>query len=113
MASTMPISRLSLVPVLAPPLKAGTDDGGAGGDRLAAIATVGVVSTVMPSRALAAAAVPRLAESAVITADVVVEAGTAMVAVIITEAATTLMVTADGSTPATSATEFWRADVSW
>ena len=68
---------------------------------------------MMPSCALAAAAVPRAVESAVSITDEVVETGTAMVAVMITEAATTLMLTCDGSTPATAATEPWRADVSW
>ena len=62
---------------------------------------LGSDSTVMPSAAEAAAAVPRVEASEVCTAAGVVEAGTAMVAVMITEAAATLMVTSEASsTPA-------------
>ena len=90
----------------------GEGGGGGGAGVVEAMATMGVLSTVMPSLSLAAAAVPRLVESEVSTAEAVVECGTAMVAVMSTEPATTLMATADGSTPASSATELWRADVS-
>ena len=62
--------------------------------------TVGTPSTVKPSAAEAAAAVPRVEESEACTAAAVVEAGTAMVAVMITLAAATAMVTSDLSTAA-------------
>ena len=55
---------------------------------------------MIPSAAEATAAVPRLEESEVCTAAAVVEAGTVMVAVIITLAAATLTMTWDVSTPA-------------
>ena len=62
---------------------------------------LGSDSTMMPSAAEAAAAVPRVEASEVCTAAGVVEAGTAMVAVMITEPAATLMVTSEASsTPA-------------
>ena len=54
----------------------------------------------MPSTADAAAAVARLVESTVSTAAAVVVIGTTMVAVMITDAAATLRVTADASRPA-------------
>ena len=56
---------------------------------------VGISSTVMPSAVEAASAVPRLEESEVCTCSAVVEAGTAMVAVMITLAAVTWIVTSD------------------
>eukprot|EP00964_Phaeocystis_antarctica_P056075 scaffold33051_cov69-Phaeocystis_antarctica.AAC.2 len=65
---------------------------------------VGATSTVTPSAAVAAAAVPRVEASDACTAAAVVEAGTAMVAVMITLAAATLTVTSDVSTPAAVAT---------
>ena len=65
---------------------------------------VGTVSTVTPSAEEAEAAVPRLEESEVCTAVEVVEAGTAMVAVMVTLAAVMVMVTAEASTPAAMAT---------
>ena len=74
--------------------------------------TVGVLSTVMPSASEAPAAVARLSERAACTADAVVEAGTAMVAVMRTLAAATLMVTSEASTLASRATLAWRAEVS-
>ena len=77
-----------------------------------ATTAVGVDSTVMPRREEAAVALGREAASTAWTSAEVVEGGTAMVAVMSTEPATTLMATADGSTPASSATELWRADVS-
>ena len=58
----------------------------------------------MPSAALAASAVLRLAESAALTANALCDAGTAMVAVMSTLAALSEMLTSDGSTPASSAT---------
>ena len=68
--------------------------------------------TVMPSAAEAAAALPSLEESEVCTAAVVVEAGTTIVAVMITLAATTWMDTEVALTPALAAIEFWRSEVS-
>ena len=68
--------------------------------------------TAMPSAAEAATAVPRLKESEVCTAAGVVEAGTAIVAVMITLAAATLTDTKAASTPALAAIEFRRLEVS-
>ena len=65
---------------------------------------VGTSSTMMPSAVEASAAVPRLEESEACTASAVVEAGTAMVAVMRTLAAATRIVTSDLSTPAALAT---------
>ena len=62
---------------------------------------VGTSSTVMPSASEAASAVPRLEESEVRSASAVVEAGTAIVAVMRTLAAVTRILTSDLSTPAT------------
>eukprot|EP00964_Phaeocystis_antarctica_P022436 scaffold12455_cov62-Phaeocystis_antarctica.AAC.3 len=76
------------------------------------VATVGTDSTVMPSTAEAASAVASLEESEVCTAVAVVEAGTAMLAVIITLAAATLIVTNDLSTPAAAATLCCKLEVS-
>ena len=74
---------------------------------------LGSDSTVMPSAAEAAAAVPRVEASEVCTAAGVVEAGTAMVAVMITEPAATLMVTSEASsTPAAVAILCRRLEVS-
>ena len=56
---------------------------------------VGASSTVMPSAVEAASAVPRLEESEVCTWSAVMAAGTAMVAVMITLAAVTWIVTSD------------------
>ena len=61
---------------------------------------VGSSSTVTLSAVEAASAVPRLEESEVSTTSRLVEAGTAMVAVMRTLAAATSIVTSDGSTPA-------------
>ena len=60
---------------------------------------------------LAAAVVPRLEETVLCTAAAVVVAGTAMVAVMITEAGATLMVTSDASTPAALAIVCRRLEV--
>ena len=73
---------------------------------------LGSDSTVMPSAAEAAAAVPRVVVSEVCTTAAVEEAGTAMVAVMITLAAATSMVTSDLSTPAAVATACRRLEVS-
>eukprot|EP00964_Phaeocystis_antarctica_P105466 scaffold70472_cov60-Phaeocystis_antarctica.AAC.4 len=69
---------------------------------------VGTDTTVTPSAAEAAAAVPRLEESVVCMAAGVVEARTAMVAVMSTLAAVMATVTAEASTPATVAIELRR-----
>ena len=83
----------------------GGDGGGEGGEGGGAATTmVGADSTVMPSALVAAVAVGRAAESVSCTRVEVVEAGTAMVAVMSTEAAATVMVTAEASTPASAAT---------
>ena len=73
---------------------------------------VGSASTVMPSAAEAVAALPSVEESKVCTSSAVVEAGTTIVAVIITLAAATRMDTEAASTPALAAIEVWRAEVS-
>ena len=75
------------------------------------ISTVGSDSTVMPSAAEAAAAVPRLEKSSPSTLAAL-EAGTVIVAVMITLAASTLMTVDEGATPAVSAIERRRAVVS-
>ena len=71
----------------------------------AAIAMAWIDSTIMPSTVEAAAAVPRVEKSVACTAAAVVEAGTAMVAVISTLAAVMAIVTAEASTPTTAAIE--------
>ena len=65
---------------------------------------VGTSSTVTPSTVEAAPAVPNLEVSEVRIASTVMEAGMAMVAVMRTLAAATLIVTSDLSTPAAVAT---------
>ena len=93
----------------------GGDDGGGGGGGGGggeAISIMGTASTAMPSCVVAAAAVPRLVESEACNADTVVEAGTTMMAVMRTEAAATVMVTSDVSTPAASATLCRKLEVS-
>ena len=67
---------------------------------------------MMPSAAEAAVAVPRVEDSKVCTAAAVVEAGTAMVAVMITLAAAKLIVTWDLSTPAAVAILCCKLEVS-
>ena len=74
--------------------------------------TAGFSSIVMPSAVEAAAAVPRVEASEVSTAAGVVEAGTAMVAVMSTLPAVTAMVTSDVSTPAAVATPYRKLEVS-
>jgi len=66
----------------------------------------------MSSAADAAAAVPRVENSEVCTAAAVVEAGTAIVAVMITLAAAKLIVTWDLSTPAAVAMFCCKLEVS-
>ena len=78
----------------------------------AATTIVGIDTTVMPSAVEAVAAVPRVEESEVCTAAGVVEAGTAMVAVMSTLPAATLIVTSDLSTPAAVATFCCKLDLS-
>eukprot|EP00964_Phaeocystis_antarctica_P093432 scaffold60280_cov70-Phaeocystis_antarctica.AAC.1 len=77
-----------------------------------ATVVVGTPSTVRPSTAEAASAVPRVEESEVCTSSAVMEAGTAMVAVTRTLAAATRIVTSDLSTPAASATFCCKLDLS-
>ena len=72
---------------------------------------VGASSTVMPSAAEASAAEPRLEESDVTNAAGLAEAGTAMVAVMITLPGATLIVTSDVSTPAAAAIFCCRLDL--
>ena len=76
------------------------------------VAIAGSDSTVMSSAADAAAAVPRVENSEVCTAAAVVEAGTAIVAVMITLAAAKLIVTWDLSTPAAVAMFCCKLEVS-
>ena len=76
------------------------------------VITAGAFSTATPSAVEAASAVPRLEESEVCTWSAVLEAGTAMVAVMRTLAATTRIVTSDLSTPAASATFCCKLDLS-
>ena len=77
--------------------EAGGSLGGGGGE---AIEIVGTASTATPSAVEAAAAVPRVEASEACTVTAAEEAGTAMLAVMITLAAATLIVTSEASTPA-------------
>jgi len=70
------------------------------------------VTTVMFRTLEAASAVPRADESEVCTSSAVMEAGTAMVAVMITLAAATLILTNDSLTPAAAATLCCKPEVS-
>ena len=90
--------------------KGGGGEGGEGGG--AATTMVGADSTVMSSAEVAAVASGRAVESVACTWVEVVTAGTAMVAVMSTEAAATVMVTAEASTPASSATLLRMEEVS-
>ena len=74
---------------------------------------VGTTSTVTPSAVEAATAVPRLEESEVRSTSAVMEAGTAIVAVMRTLAAITRTVTSDMSTPAALATFCCKLDLSF
>ena len=77
-----------------------------------AMAMVGADSMGMPRAAEAAAAVARWLESELCTLADVDKAGTATVAVMMTEAAVTEMVTSEGSTPAAAAMLSTRLEVS-
>ena len=90
-------------------MHASVEGAGGGGE---ASATVGTDSTVTLSVVEAAAAVASLEESELCSVVAVVEAGTEMVAVTITLAAATLIVTSDLSTPAAVATLCCRLEVS-
>lgn len=83
--------------------RGGRGEGGTEGGVAARMKTEGVTSMEMPSAAEAAVAVPRADVRDDSTAVAVVLAGVAMVAVMKTEAATTVIDTRDGSTPATAA----------
>ena len=83
---------------------------GVAGDIVTAM--LGTDSTVMPSTAEAAARSLRAISSELCTASAVVEAGTPMVAVMMTLAAARLIVTSDASTPALAAILPRRAEVS-
>ena len=74
--------------------------GGGGGVGGASTVMEGSVTILMPSALEARAGVPSLEESMSCTAVAVVEAGTAMFAVMITLPAATSTVTSDLSTPA-------------
>jgi len=76
-------------------------------------ASVGAVSTGIPRWVEAAAAVGRAVTSRSSNATDVMEAGTAMVAVMRTLAAATVIVTAEVSTPAIVAMAERNDDVSW
>ena len=73
---------------------------------------LGISSTEMPSAVEVASALPRLEESEVCSTSAVVEAGTAIVAVIRTLAAATRIVTSDLSTPAALATFCCKLEIS-
>eukprot|EP00964_Phaeocystis_antarctica_P005489 scaffold3002_cov52-Phaeocystis_antarctica.AAC.2 len=96
---------------------AGGGGGSSGGDGgcdggCAVIVILGTTSTVTSSAVEVAAVVPKVEESEACTTSAVVEAGTAMVAVMRTLAATTRIVTSDLSTPAATATFCCNLDLS-
>ena len=76
------------------------------------LSTVGADSTVMPSVFIAALAEPSFSLSASLTVDAVELCGTVMVAVMMTLAAVTVIVTSEASTPAASAMFCCRSEVS-
>ena len=76
------------------------------------IEIVGSSSIVRPSASEASAAVPKADESFSCTERTVLEAGTAMVAVMITLAADTFIVTRDVSRPTTAAMYSCKLEVS-
>ena len=88
------------------------DDGGDCKEVVVANEMAGELSTGMPSALEAVSAVARLLERSACTADAVVEAGTAIMAVMSTLAAVTLMVTNDASTLASCAIVCCRVEVS-
>ena len=73
---------------------------------------VGASSTVRPSAAEASAAVPRLVPRSIINDAGLLEAGTAMVAVMTTLPGATLIVTSDVSKPDTAAMLCCKLEVS-
>ena len=77
-----------------------------------AFTRAGISAIVMPRAAEAEAAVPRGKERDAITVVAAEEAGTAMLAVMITLAAATLIVTSDASTPAAVAMFCCKVEVS-
>ena len=77
-----------------------------------AIEIVGELSTGMPSALEAVSAVARLLESAACTVEAVVVAGTVMVAMMRTLAASTRRATNDASTPASWAILVCKIEVS-
>ena len=81
-------------------------------DKADSTVIVGTSSTVTPSAVEASLTVPRVEESEVCTWSAVLEAGTAMVAVMRTLAAVTRIVTSDLSTPAALATFCCKRDLS-
>ena len=91
----LPMPPPDLPPPSMPPPTPGA--GGAGGSRGGllggVVTTVGAETIGMPSAALAAAAVRRLEERAAFTPDALCDAGTAIVAVMITLAALSEMLT--------------------
>ena len=105
--STRPMMSAESVP---PDEPSTASDGGAAGGELSA--TVGTSSTVTPSAVEASSMVPRLEESEVCTWSAVIEAGTAMVAVMRTLAAVTRIATSDLSTPAAVAIFCCKLEVS-
>ena len=109
----MPSEPLPLM-ALSPPSSCSIDGGEAlGGDGDAeTVVIVGTASTVMSSAIEASAAVPRVEESEVCTAAAVVEAGTAMVAVMSTLPAVIAILTSDLSTPAAAAMPCRKLEVS-
>ena len=109
----MPSEPLPLM-ALSPPSSCSIDGGEAlGGEGDAeTVVIVGTASTVISSAIEASAAVPRVEESEVCTAAAVVEAGTAMVAVMSTLPAVMAILTSDLSTPAAVAKPCCKREVS-
>ena len=90
-----------------------SDDGsGSTGDSATMITMEGFDTTVMPSAVEAASVVSKWEASELCILSAVMEAGTAMVAVMITLAAVTLIATSDLSTPAALATFCFKLDLS-
>ena len=99
---------LTTAPAIAPPVSFDDEDD----PDAVSMPTVGMVSTVIPSSADAASAELSLVESKSDTAAAVVDEGTLITAVMMTEAAVTVISTSDARTPAAEATLAFRADVS-
>jgi hypothetical protein len=102
-------SAATSMPIISAILLSSDDESGA---MLDSTSMMGTPSTVTPSAAEAASAVPRLEESEVCMSSTFMEAGTAMVAVMSTLAAATLIVTSDLPTPAALATFCCKLDLS-